>query len=271
MPWIFRSPDPVVERLQSASSDEWRARQHATLMSPGDLVFFWEGDETGRIVGVGRIQTQAYRAKDDQRKMLIRVGRNLVLSQPVTASECKRDSVLADVPVLQRPDQTIYGLSRTITSRLIAVIGAREQGFAEAMNLPKDAFPEVTPPEKPTVSLKQSAEPEPQTDAPDAAVTFASNTTEKVAAFLADPEAARVLVAPPSLHAVTPFSHAEVSRTSPPSASLTYLAHFGAVILDDERLSIEDRSLVLRTARSTTQPDGGEPITRTEGNLTVER
>ena len=241
MPWIFRSPDPVVERLQSASSDEWRARQHATLMSPGDLVFFWEGDDAGRIVGVGRIQTQAYRAKDDQRKMLIRVGRNLVLSQPVTASECKRDSVLADVPVLQRPDQMIYGLSRTITSRLIAVIGAREQGFAEAMNLPKDAFPEVTPPEKPTVSLKQSVEPEPQTDAPDAAVTFGPNTAEKVAAFLADPEAARVL-------ALRRIAYTRLRRFLTPEvlADVTTerfthdLAHFGAVILDDERLSIED-------------------------------
>lgn len=241
MPWIFRSSEPVVERLQSTASDEWRARQHATLMSPGDLVFFWEGGGTGRFVGVGRIQTQAYRAQDDPRKMLVRVGRNLVLNQPITADECKRDATLAELPILRRADQAIFGLSRTLASRLIAFIVAREEGFAEAMNLPKDAYAESAATVPPPLEKATPIEREPKHTEHDARIVFAPSTGEKVAAFLSDGEAQRTL-------ALRRIAFARLRRFLTPEvlADVTVerfiheLAHFGAVILDDERLSLED-------------------------------
>ncbi len=143
MPWIFRYPDSVVERLTEESSGEWIVRQHMSLMSPGDLVFFWEGDNTGKLVGVGRTQTQPYRSEEDLRRFLVRIGRNLVLRTPLSAKECAADAVLAKLSVLQRSDQTNYGLSRAHTDRLLAVIGSREPGFAKAMNLPPDRFPKI--------------------------------------------------------------------------------------------------------------------------------
>ena len=143
MPWIFRSSDPLVERLLSESSTEWPAEQHTSLMSPGDLVLMWEGGVDGNVVAVGRLQTQAYRSRDDMRKMIVRVGMNLVLASPLSGDECRGDAILGDLPVFKRPGQSNYGLSRAHADRLVSIIASRDPGFAEALNLPPDRFPAV--------------------------------------------------------------------------------------------------------------------------------
>jgi hypothetical protein len=264
MPWIFRSAEPVVERLGSSGSDEWTVRQHTSLMGPGDLVFFWEGGDDGSLVGVGKIQTQAYRDKDDFRRMLIRVGRNHLLKHPVTAVECREHPVLAELSVLSRPNHTNFGLSRKVTNNIVSLIAGREPGFAKALNLRPDQFAEpVEPPPPAEEAPKDEVEESAATDS--ATPVYVSDMDDRVTRFRDDAVAQTALALRKVAHErlrgfLTPDVLAEVV----PEQFESELARFGSVTLMGIETDFWDAVGTLR---------GTEPVEinrlASEGSLTT--
>ena len=268
MAWIFRSSQPLLQRIRETSSEEWSADQHHSLMSPGDLVFFWEGDATGQFVGVGRLQTQAYRWPNDPRRLRIRVGHNLPLTTPLTAKECRADPILRELPVLQRDDQTNYGLSRAHVDRLLAVLAAREPKLPEELNLKPETIPRL---EDLPVAEPQETEPaQPLAAGSPWDEVFTDALNERVEAFRADPVNAKMLALRMAAYArlrrfLTPEVLAEVTI----DRFEQELTRFGDVVIEGKSYPLRQALHLLRDATPeeiTKMLDEGK--LRTEGNLT---
>ncbi len=263
MAWLFRSSDPVLERFSGDTSGDWPVDQHHSLMSPGDLVFFWEGSSNGQFVAVGRMLTRPDRSKHDPRIMLVRVGHNHALASPFSADECRADSVLNTLGVLERGSQNNFGLSKSHADKLLAVLLAREPGMARALNLPASETTDA-PREKPeTVDT-------PDTPAAEPAVSRADSTRMRVLEFLADPVKQRAMalrrVAQDRLREfMTPENLADIT----PAEFERQVLIFGGVTLDGRLLSLDDaaRELVdVAVERIEGMVAGGR--LQTHGNLT---
>lgn len=268
MAWIFRSSEPIAERLRENSSDEWPVEQHHSLMSPGDLVFFWEGDATGRIVGMGRIQTQPYRPKTGPRRRTVRVGRSLMLRSPLRAEECHSDPILREIPVLHRDDHTNYGLSRAHSDRLLALIGAREPSLAVSLNMRPSQIPKLGDEEIP--EPVQETPSHPATSHTPYHAVFGDSLTQRVEAFLADPATAKAHAMRTAAHArIRAMLHAEVLAEITAEQFQREVMRFGSVFIDDEALPFGralGRLQDLTADEIAKMLDAGR--VRTEGNLT---
>mgnify|MGYP001195797182 FL=1 len=140
MAWIFRCSEPAAELVRSSRSIELPVDQHQSLVSKGDIVFLWEGGTNGTLTAVGILQSAPYRFDRNSRRQRARVGVSVVLARPLTAEECRQDQILKALAVLERSDQTNFGLNRVTKDRLLSVLAAREPALAESLNLPPDAI-----------------------------------------------------------------------------------------------------------------------------------
>jgi len=274
MAWIFRSATPIADRVRDATSDEWPVEQHHSLMTPGDIVFLWEGGADGRIVGVGRIQTQPYRRRDDMRKTVVRVGHNLPLREPLSARECRADPLLQNLPILGRDDQTNYGLSRAHADRLLAVLARREGRLAAALNLPPERIPALA---EPLPQSTSTPAPKPAPEKPPEG-PFPSDMAERVRAFREEPLNARLLALRRLAYdRVRKFLTPEVLAEAVAVDFEREVARLGAVVIDGQvfrlgeglqrlgALSPAEIERMAREDRLTTQgnltwgPDGSPP------------
>ncbi len=244
MAWVFRSNDAMQNLLEGESSADWPVRQHAGLINAGDLVFLWEDGTNGAVRAVGKVLTQVHRSERDLRRQIVRVGHHKVLDHPLTADECREEAVLRELPVLKRGDQANYGLSKAQANRLLSIIAGREQGLAEALDLPPDAI-HAEEQEHVPASAPEYAEPQPPPD-PWGSLD-ADDIRKRMERFVAEPKNRRKLVLQHLAHVrmatfLVPDRLAEAT-----AAELDeQLAQFGSVMVHGRALELDEAARELK-------------------------
>jgi len=103
----------------------FQARNNLRAMKKGDQVFFYHSVSEKQIVGLARVDREAY--SDDTAKEGDWVSVDLTpvktLARPVPLEEIKTDKALKDVPLLRNTRLSVSPLTKPQFDRLMALAG----------------------------------------------------------------------------------------------------------------------------------------------------
>jgi predicted RNA-binding protein with PUA-like domain len=101
----------------------FQARNNLRAMKRGDLVFFYHSVSDKQVVGVARVEKEAYAdptAKEGDWSCVDLVPVK-ALAKPVTLDQIKADKLLADMPLLRQGRLSVTPLNEAQFKRLLTV------------------------------------------------------------------------------------------------------------------------------------------------------
>jgi predicted RNA-binding protein with PUA-like domain len=101
----------------------FQARNNLRAMKRGDLVFFYHSVSDKQIVGLARVEKEAYVDKTAEEGDWSCVDLVPVkpLAEPVTLAQIKADKALADMPLLKQSRISVTPLNATHFNRVLAL------------------------------------------------------------------------------------------------------------------------------------------------------
>lgn len=101
----------------------FQARNNLRAMKRGDLVFFYHSVSDKQIVGIARVEKEAYVDKTAEEGDWSCVDLVPVkpLAEPVTLAQIKADKALADMPLLKQSRISVTPLSAAHFNRVLAL------------------------------------------------------------------------------------------------------------------------------------------------------
>ncbi|HEY3763322.1 MAG TPA: EVE domain-containing protein [Verrucomicrobiae bacterium] len=99
------------------------ARNHLRAMKKGDLVFFYHSVEEKSIVGLARVEKEAYLdpTADEGDWSAVDLAPVKPLAKPVTLAQIKSDKVLQDMPLVRIGRLSVSPVTSAQFSRLLAL------------------------------------------------------------------------------------------------------------------------------------------------------
>ena len=113
--------------LQKEGKTDWtgvrnfQARNNLRAMKKGDPVLFYHSGEEKQIVGLARVEKEAYPDKtaDEGDWSAVDIAAVKALKRPVTLAEMKADKVLKDMPLVRQSRLSVCPLSEEQFERVI--------------------------------------------------------------------------------------------------------------------------------------------------------
>jgi predicted RNA-binding protein with PUA-like domain len=101
----------------------FQARNNLRAMKRGDLVFFYHSVSDKQIVGIARVEKEAYVDKTAEEGDWSCVDLVPVkpLTEPVTLAQIKADKALADMPLLKQSRISVTPLNASHFNRVLAL------------------------------------------------------------------------------------------------------------------------------------------------------
>jgi predicted RNA-binding protein with PUA-like domain len=103
----------------------FQARNNLRGMKKGDPVLFYHSVTEKRIVGIAKVEKEAYpdRTADEGDWSAVDLVPQKALSQPVTLETIKSDSVLKDMPLIRQSRLSVMSISAAQFKRLLKLGG----------------------------------------------------------------------------------------------------------------------------------------------------
>ena len=113
--------------LEKEGKTDWtgvrnfQARNNLRAMKKGDLVLFYHSGEEKQIVGLARVEKEAYPDKtaDEGDWSAVDIAAVKALKRAVTLSEIKTDKLLKDMPLVRQSRLSVCPLSEEQFERVI--------------------------------------------------------------------------------------------------------------------------------------------------------
>ena len=105
----------------------FQARNNLRAMKRGDLVLFYHSVSDKQIVGVARVEKEAYADKTAEEGdwSCVDLAPVKPLAQPVTLEQIKADKVLAEMPLLRQSRLSVTPLTVSQFNRVLALGGTK--------------------------------------------------------------------------------------------------------------------------------------------------
>jgi predicted RNA-binding protein with PUA-like domain len=99
----------------------FQARNNLRKMKKGDLVLFYHSVTDKQVVGVAKVDKEAYSdpTADEGDWSVVDLVPNKALSRPVTLDAIKSDSQLADIPLIRQSRLSVMPLSAKEFGRIL--------------------------------------------------------------------------------------------------------------------------------------------------------
>jgi predicted RNA-binding protein with PUA-like domain len=99
----------------------YTARNNLKSMKVGDKVLFYHSVNEKSVVGISKVVKEYYQdpTTDDQRWVVVDLAPVSKLKNPVTLSEIKADSGLADIALVRQSRLSVMSLEKTAFNRIV--------------------------------------------------------------------------------------------------------------------------------------------------------
>jgi predicted RNA-binding protein with PUA-like domain len=103
----------------------FQARNHLRAMKKGDSVLFYHSGEEKQIVGLARVDKEAYpdRTADEGDWSAVDIVPVKALKQPVTLQQIKADKPLKDLPLVRQSRLSVSPVSEAQFKRIMSLAG----------------------------------------------------------------------------------------------------------------------------------------------------
>jgi predicted RNA-binding protein with PUA-like domain len=103
----------------------FQARNHLRAMKKGDAVLFYHSGEEKQVVGLARVEKQAYPdpTADEGDWSAVDIVPVKALKRPVTLQQIKADKVLKDMPLVRQSRLSVSPVTQAQFERIINLSG----------------------------------------------------------------------------------------------------------------------------------------------------
>jgi predicted RNA-binding protein with PUA-like domain len=96
-----------------------RARNNIRVMKPGDLAFIYHTGDEKAVIGIARVETEAYPEPGDTAWSVVDLAPEKKLKRPVTLAEVKADSDLKDMTLARVPRLSVQSVEKAEWDKII--------------------------------------------------------------------------------------------------------------------------------------------------------